>query len=35
MKRTNRPFALLCALGLLLAVGWYAHSCAQRVEVKR
>jgi len=35
MKRTNRPFALVCALGLLLAVGWYAHSCAQRVEVWR
>ena len=35
MKRSDRPFALLCALGLLLAVGFYAHSCAQRVEVRR
>ena len=35
MKRTNRPFALLCAGFLLLAVVGYAHSCAQRVEVRK
>ena len=35
MKAKDRPFAILCAVGLLLAVGFYAHSCAQRVEVRR
>ena len=35
MKAKDRPFALLCAAFLLLAVGFYAHSCAQRMEVQR
>jgi len=35
MKRSDRPFALLCAGLMLLAVACYAHSCAQRVEVRR
>jgi len=37
MKRSDRPFAVLCAVGLLLAVGFYMHSCANsraRVEVR-
>mgnify|MGYP007026542912 CR=1 FL=1 len=35
MKSKDRPFALLCAAFLLIAVACYAHSCAQRVEVRR
>ena len=35
MKPKDRTFAIVCAVGLLLAVGFYAHSCAQRMEVRR
>lgn len=35
MKRSNRPFAVLCAAIALLAVVMYLRACerAQRVEV--
>lgn len=29
VKREDRTFAIVCALGLLLAVAWYLHSCAR------
>lgn len=35
MKPKDRPFALLCALLALAFIAGYAHSCAQRVEVRR
>ena len=35
VKREDRTFAIVCALGLLLAVGFYAHSCSQRMEVRK
>ena len=37
MKRSNRPFAILCAALAILAVVMYLRACerAQRVDVRR
>ena len=32
VKPKDRAFAIVCAVGLLLAVAWYLHSCG-RTEV--
>lgn len=34
MKPKDRAFAIVCAVGLLLAVAWYLHSCGRTEMVQ-